>query len=343
MKKLLAAILCLVSLGASAQDENRNLTLNQVIGKMTDRLTMNGFLQLGYDYDDTPGTGQSSFYHKRAAFNIKGYITDRWTAFFAYEYSNSSSQELWTEYKFADELSVRLGQFKTMFGLENMISPTTADLINDASVATRYYVGWSGDVLQGNHAGRDIGLLLSGDLFEKVIHYDLSVMNGQDINRRDGNRHKDLVGRLIINPVEWLAVSASYYDGKGHAIASDSKLGIYEGEDYTRDRWAMGATLTTDYLRLRAEYLGGKDGEHKSEGWYATGVVPLLKKEKLELLLSYDYFNQSKTLNLKQTNYTGGLQWWFYPGCRLRATYTYRDMKQGDSSNMLQLQAQVAF
>jgi len=343
MRRLLLSICCCVCFAASAQEENRDLTLNQVIGKLTDRLQISGFMQFGYDYDDAPDTGQSSFYHKRASFSIRGFITDRWTAFFAYEYSNSTSQEIYTEYKFADELSVRMGQFKTVFGLENGIIPTQIELIDDYAMGTAYLMANRGDVLQGNHAGRDIGLLVSGDLFKKILHYDFSVMNGQGFNRRDGNRHKDLVGRITVNPTPWLSVSASYYDGMGHAIATNNTLNIYEGDDYTRNRWAMGATVSTDFIKLRTEYLGGKDGSHKSEGWYATGVVPLSKSNNLELLISYDYFNKSKTLDLKQTNYTGGLQWWFYPGCRLRGTYSYRDVKQSDSSNVLQAQVQVTF
>ncbi len=339
MKKALLSLLCLLPLLTMAQQQNKDLTLSEAIGSISDRISIGGFLQGGYDYNSQ--TEESSFYHKRAAFNIRGRITDRWTAFLAFEYSNSTSQELYTEYKFADELSVRVGQFKTMFGLENMTSPTAADLIDDASMATRYYVGWSGDVLQGNHAGRDLGLLVSGDLFNKVLHYDLSLMNGQGINRRDGNKDKDLALRLIYNITPEVALSGSYYDGRGHAIASNGLMDIYEGEDYNRDRWALGGTLTLPKIKVRAEYLGGKDGHIKSEGWYALGVFTVV--DDLDLLLNYEYFNQNKKYDLAQTGLGAGLQWWFYKGCRLRFMYTNRDVKNSDNYNLLQAAFQVSF
>ncbi|MBR2161803.1 MAG: porin [Bacteroidaceae bacterium] len=338
MKKILTLLLLCFPLTILAQ-QGKNLTLSDAISSISDRISIGGFLQGGYDYNSQ--TEESSFYHKRAAFNIRGRITDRWTAFLAFEYSNSTSQELWTEYKLADELSVRVGQFKTMFGLENMTSPAVADIIDDASMATRYYVGWSGDVLQGNHAGRDIGLLVSGDIFNKVLHYDLSLMNGQGINRRDGNKAKDIALRLIYNITPEVALSGSYYDGRGHAIASSEMMGIERGEDYNRDRWALGGKLTLPKVKIRAEYLGGKDGHIKSEGWYALGVFTVA--QNVDLLLNYDYFNQNKRYDLAQTGLGAGLQWWFYQGCRLRFMYTNRDVKHADNYNLLQAAFQVSF
>jgi len=338
MKRVYALLLCLLPLLAMGQ-EKKDLTLTEAISSISDRITIGGFLQGGYDYNTQ--TDESSFYHKRAAFSIRGQITDRWIAFLAFEYSNSTSQELWTEYKLADELSVRVGQFKTVFGLENTISPTDAELIDDASMATMYYMGWKNDPLQGKHAGRDIGMLASGDLFNKVLHYDVSLMNGQGINRRDGNKYKDLVARLVVNVTPEVAVSGSYYNGKGHAIADNASINIFEGEDYNRDRWAVGAKLTLPQIKIRSEYLGGKDGEAESEGWYATGAFTVVKN--LDLILNYEFFNQNKDLDAKQTNIGGGFQWWFYKGCRLRFIYTNRDVKHGDNYNQLQAAFQVKF
>lgn len=46
---------------------------------------------------------------------------------------------------------------------------------------------------------------------------------------------------------------------------------------------------------------------------------------KFDIVASYDYFNKDKAQDYKQSNYVAGVQWWFYPKCRLQAQYTYCD------------------
>ena len=43
----------------------------------------------------------------------------------------------------------------------------------------------------------------------------------------------------------------------------------------------------------------------------------------------FDYFNPNKAADFKQNNYIAGLQYWFYPRCRVQAQYTFCD-KKGD-------------
>ena len=54
-------------------------------------------------------------------------------------------------------------------------------------------------------------------------------------------------------------------------------------------------------------------------------------------------FNKNKTISDKQTNYVAGVQYWFYPKCRLQAQYTYCNRHKGENSNLLQAQLQVRF
>ena len=64
---------------------------------------------------------------------------------------------------------------------------------------------------------------------------------------------------------------------------------------------------------------------------------------KVDVIASYDYFNKNKSLDMAQANYVAGLQWWFYPKCRLQVQYTYCDPHKGVGSNLLQTQIQVRF
>ena len=94
-------------------------------------------------------------------------------------------------------------------------------------------------------------------------------------------------------------------------------------------------------IKFFTEYLAGKDGNVKSEGYYCTASVHVLPK--LDVIASYDYLNKNKTAADKQTNYVAGLQYWFYPKCRVQAQYTYCDRHKGESSNLIQAQIQVRF
>ena len=53
----------------------------------------------------------------------------------------------------------------------------------------------------------------------------------------------------------------------------------------------------------------------------------------------------NKAADFKQNNYIAGVQYWFYPRCRLQAQYTFCDKKGNGQkdSNLIQAQVQVRF
>ncbi len=104
-----------------------------------------------------------------------------------------------------------------------------------------------------------------------------------------GNQKKDIIGNLMVNPLKWLSVGGSFIKGTGHAVADSEITGIPAGENYTKNRWSIGGIITTSPFSLRSEYLAGKDGTVKSDGFYATGSCRLLRN--FDLVVSYDYFN----------------------------------------------------
>ena len=339
MKYLISilAFLCITSV--SAQDIN----LNKAINTLKERITISGYAQMGYTYESTEEKS-NTFDIKRIIFMAEGKITDKWSCYFMYNFNSGGTLlELYTDYHFLPQLTARIGQFKTMFSIENPLSPSTVELINCTSQAVSYYVGANNsDPLYGSNSGRDMGLMVYGDFFNKFLHYDLSLMNGQGINVKDKNNNKDIVGTLMINPAKWISIGSSFIKGKGCAIATSTiNPTIKVGENYTRDRLSVGAVIKTKPIDIRTEYLAGKDGEVKSDGYYATACAHVLPK--LDAIASYDYFNKDKAMDYKQTNYTAGLQYWFYPKCRLQAQYTYCDLHIGKSYNLVQAQIQFRF
>ncbi|MCD8182654.1 MAG: OprO/OprP family phosphate-selective porin [Bacteroides sp.] len=337
---LLSCILILATYALKAQDA----CLNDVVNTLKDRISLAGYAQVGYTYDDAGEKASNTFDIKRVILMVNGKITDKWSCSFMYSFANTGKiLEVYTEYKFLPQLTARFGQFKTMYTIENPMSSCFVELINCYSQSVNYLAGINGsDPLYGSSSGRDMGLLIYGDLFGKLVNYNLAVMNGQGINLKDKNNQKDIVGGLMVHPLEWLSVGGSFIKGKGCAVsASTINPDIAVGESYTRNRWSVGATIQTKPVSLRTEYLGGKDGRVKSDGYYATASVHV--SPKLDLIASYDYLNKDKAVADKQSNYVAGVQYWFYPKCRVQAQYTYCDPHKGESSNLLQAQLQVRF
>ncbi len=343
MKKktfVIISLLCIYTFNVFAQDKK----LKDAVNTLKERITIEGYAQLGYTYDDSGTEKTNTFEIKRAILMARGKITDRWSCYFMYSFANTGKiLEAYTEYKLLPGLTVRLGEFKTMFSIENPMSPCYVELINSYSQATNYLVGCdSSDPLYGSNSGRDIGLLIYGNILKNLFTYHLAVMNGQGINKKDGNNNKDIVGSLMTHPTSWLSVGGSFIKGKGCAVGTSTiNPDIAIGDNYTRNRWSAGATVKLQPVDIRTEYLHGKDGTVRSDGYYMTISAHVLPQ--IDVIASYDYFNKNKRLAEKQTNYVVGLQWWFYPKCRLQLQYTYQSPKNTDPSNLLQTQIQVRF
>ena len=344
---LLTTLICLtgpMTPAAAQEKSDQGTTVKKIVNTLKERITLQGYMHMGYTYDDA-GTGKTNTFDiKRAILIAKGRITDHWTCAFQYSFANSARLlEAYTEYSFLPELTLRVGQFKTMFSMENPYSPSVMELINVYSQAALYLAGYNGsDGLYGSNSGRDIGILLYGDLCKGLIRYHLGVMNGQGINRKDGNNQKDVVGTLAVCPLKWLTVQGSFIKGKGCAVGTNEvNPDIQIGDNYDRNRWAIGTKTTFDRWTLRAEYLNGKDGQVRSHGAYATTCINLWRT--IDLIASLDYFDRNKAMDDYQTNYVGGMQWWFYPKCRVQLQYTYRDSHLRGGSNLLQAQVQVRF
>jgi hypothetical protein len=318
------------------------------------RITFNGYAQGGYSWNDANGQNVNDFNLKRTLLWAKARITDRWSFLFMHDFS-SVVQEFYTDYRLSNDqaLTVRLGQFKHSYSMENPLSPTQLELIDVYSQAVLFLAGEGPDPLNGVNYGRDMGLMVFGDLASNKLHYELAVMNGQGVNRRDGNNNKDLIAKLEVRPVKGFRVVASGQKGKGHAVGQAAwNPGVKVGDDYTRDRYSIGAELKTGAyapgkykearpVSVRAEWLGGKDGDVGSRGGYVTACVPLASG--LDMVASADYYDRNTDMDYSQTQATMGLQYWFYKKCRLQLQYTRTWSQFQDDYNWLQAQVQFAF
>ena len=354
--RTLAVVLAVFSsVAAMGQQSN---TETDWMKELSSRITLNGYAQTGWAYQDPEGNKTNTYNLKRTLLWAKARITDRWSFLFMHDF-NSVVQEFYTDYRISNDnaMTVRLGQFKNSYTMENPLSPTVLELIDVCSQSVTYLSGCGSDPLHGVHYGRDLGLLLYGDLAKGFLHYELALMSGQGINRKDLNNQKDFVAKLEVRPIDGLRITGSGYLGTGCAVGTAAwNPDIHVNDNYKRNRYSVGAEYKTlpytgsKYKEarpayIRAEWLGGKDGDVTSRGGYATLCVPVV--DALDVVACGDTFDRNTSVDgWDQTNLTVGLQYWFYKKCRMQLQYTRclcgDNFGTGDY-NQIQAQMQVAF
>lgn len=338
---------------AMAQEEGKKeeTKTKEFLSDVMDRIIVHGYAQAGYTYNDRGGDKSNTFDIKRTLFFAHAAITDRWFFMFMHDF-NSQVQEYYTDYRLTDNkaLTVRFGQFKNGLTYENKLSPTSMEAIDVYSEGVTYLSGCGSDPLMGVQYGRDLGAAVYGEFAKGKVKYEVDVMNGQGINKKDGNNFKDVIGRLEVSPAEGLNIIATGQIGRGNAISkSPYNPTIEVGDNYRRNRYSIGFDYKSRPLNVHGEYLEGKDGDVLSRGYYVTGCVPLIQK-KLDLVGSYDFFNFNTTLGMDQHKAIFGIQWWYFKQCRFQVQYVYKSAMLDENrmfvkkdNNAIMCQMQIRF
>lgn len=343
----------LVSAPAETNDKDVKYWANTVAS----RLKVTGYAQAGYTaVMPESGDKSNTFEMKRVILMVGAEITPKFYAFFMHEFKNSKVQEFYMEYRPTKAFNVRLGQSKIQLSMENPMSPTVLESATPMSQSVSWLCG--ADPLKDNGSGRDLGLMVYGNVFNDKLGYYLEVVNGGQINTTDKNNQKDVIAKLEYKPAPNFRIVAS--GQKGYAYAVNSSLyntTVNKGDTYRSDRYTFGfewkSKLTgTDYYKnrcasIRTEMLGGKDGDVNSFGAYISAAVPVYKG--LDVVAVADYMNYNTDAKLQKTNLTAGIQYWIFKKCRLQAQYQYSlrndNMKllDGDNRSTILTQLQVAF
>lgn len=351
MKKIVVLVLfCLILVAnivaqtKTVEKQPKPLVSSQpVIRSIIERINLMGYAQIGYTASDEKGVDvTNNFDVKRIIFMADANITDKWHAFFMSDLNNNASLlEIYTEYTFCDPLTVKVGQFKIPFGIENQMSPTVVELIDVYALSTRKMI--CSDPTTGSTSGRDIGMMVHGEFFETTLQYNFALINGQGINTADVNNSKDLVASIDYSGVDNLLLNLSAYYGTACAMDNQACFAgrIKNGDDYYRQRYSIGARYMNDLFSLRSEYIYGKDERLKSDGFYVTGALNLMRE--MQVLASYDYYNPDAAIGDESSSYTVGAQYWFYPRCRLQLNYVYQQNEKLDDIQKIQAQIQVRF
>ena len=337
---------------SSAKEEKSSTT--QTVEKVRNffnspYLQFGGNGQLMYRYSDVDQI-HNDFKAKNLFLSVNGKLNEAFRYGFLVEFVNPSVQEFWGEWTASKMFNLKVGQFKSPFTMESQLVPATLETASYSRTISNL-VGYAGedDVLKKqnnkNNFGRDAGMMVSGELISlanhNLIQYSAGVFQGTGVTTGETNNGKDFAGMLLLQPVKGFRIGGGAYLGQ----ATYTKVGETVVSDHVRDRWYLSADYKSDRFYARSEWVHGNDGGIDKEGVYGLGMFYLIPK-KLNVLAKVDYYNRNKDVNSEVIDYTAGVNYYFYPMCRVQLNYTYSDYSDkwdAPNSNIVFAQLQIAF
>lgn len=308
-----------------------------------------GFVQAQYDYGlfDEP---TSTFNFNRARFGVMGNIPYDFSYYVLLETSPFKKDgpkayllDAFITYKRFSFANVSVGSFKVPFGLELSTPCHALHTINRSRVVSELTA-----------PDRDMGLMLLGGSDTTLLRYALSYTNGTGLLVEDADTYKDVVGRLLVQPTNWMHVGGSFKTGKSEN--EDPAL-----DDNTTKRFGVEAEVDIFNFLVQAEYIYGED-----EGAYTVGggcggdeevVIGNVERSgmyimalyntpwNLQPVFKYEHFDGDMSIdnNLEQTT-TFGINYFFNEWTRLQVNYEYKAEQANEIDNdMFMVQLQVRF
>lgn len=258
--------------------------------------------------------------------------------------------DLFVEWQKYDWARVRLGEFLVPFTLESPLHPIDVDFM-DGAQAVNKFAGYTDRSGQHNSNGRDIGIMLQGDIAapgngRKFIHYALSVVNGQGINLKDVDQRKSIVGSLWLMPVEGLRFGFSGWEGsyarKGNWTDENTGEAMTGVRSLPQHRYSIGADYNMRGWTFRSEYLHAtgyafadamqntndetasdcslSSAGNKADGFYVLGIAPVVSG-KVNVKARYDLYRDNGEWNSAKAYYEVGADYLWGKNLKLSAEY----------------------
>ena len=317
------------------------------VPQWVNNIKFSGYGMLQYQGQDQEDAETNTFKLRLARFILDGKIGDfDWRAQIQGTNATGPGQptvqlvDLYAEWRKYPEFKVRAGQFKRAFTYENPTHPITqgwrayADVINNLS-------GFGDRTGEKSSGGRDIGVQVQGDLFpnaegRRLFHYQLGVYNGEGVNETDKDNRKDIIGGVWVMPIKGLRVGAFGWTGSRGNMAYVDEAGNNKTCSMSKNRYALSAEYSQGEYMFRAEYLhsqgwgAAKAGNNtrtidftkgdKADGWYAFGIVPIIKG-KLHAKARYQCYRAQKEWDSAKTSYEAGLNYFFTKNLEMHFEY----------------------
>ncbi len=304
------------------------------------QLTLGGRMQFRYTFTDFDGTKQdtSQWDAKRIRLIAQGYAyTKDLTYTLEFDpraYATAASKGLinaWMNYRLIDEAQLMVGQFKTPWSRQELISDGSLQFV-DRSIAV--------DAFKNSY---DIGAMLNGKIANGLAYYYAGVFNGAGQTSTRNTNDNLFVARAVVNPLgdfsnyeadletspkPLLSIGANYFRntvnktgasswifpiptmrlplppqlpavaaGSARALprsvspAANDKLDV---DSYGADlafKW-MGLSLQGEYLLGQAE---AQSNGHllRAQGFYAQAGYMIIP-QKLEVAFRYSYLDPDR-------------------------------------------------
>lgn len=345
---LLMALLATTAISVSAEElESQETNAEKAtieVPAWVNNIKFSGYGMLQYQGQDQEGAESNTFNLRLARFILDGKIGDfDWRAQIQGTNVKGPGEptvqliDLYAEWRKYPEFKIRAGQFKRAFTYENPTHPITqgwrayADVINNL-------VGYGDRTGEKSSGGRDIGIQLSGDLFpnadgRRLFHYQVGIYNGEGINEKDKDNRKDIIGGVWVMPIKGLRIGAFGWTGSRGGML-DPLTG--EVRSVEKNRYAFSAEYSQDEYMFRAEYLHSQgwgaakaannvreidySKGDKADGWYAFGIVPVIKG-KLHAKARYQCYRPQKEWGTAKTSYEAGVNYFFTKNLEMHLEY----------------------
>lgn len=228
------------------------------------KLTLTGRIQAQWEHTSVEDYSPSTSFSIRRA-RIKADFTHgalKGRIQYDFGRGRASAQDVYIDWKLADAVSVKMGQYKMPFSLWELTSSTKTMVIERsnrimgvstaASFATNSIL-----TSDGGWAGRDIGVQVHGT--SGKVSYAAGIFNGNGLNNsRDDDSGKTFAGRVVVNAADKLHVGGAF---------SNRMIDDYITVDERENFWAVegdvdygiGANVEEAGVWLQAEVDYGKN------------------------------------------------------------------------------------
>ncbi len=334
-------------------------------------LAVGGLLQVQADAGDRGDSrftnDNDRFYLRRARLNATGKFLEEFDFRLELDLAGSLSNTSGLRAQLTDgyitwnrhpAASVRVGQFKTPFGFEQLYSDPRLLTLERTLVNDRLTLS------------RQIGAQIAGDLLEKRFTYAAGLFNGNSVNNNFNDNDKfasfarlavvPWQGKLFGQSTNW-SVGANGYSTSDTALALSADLGLDSTPAtpdrdgvFSGDRRGLGFDtqlvagrfeLWTEYLNVRFEPINRiPKASFEADGWYVQGsyfLIPL----KLQLVAKQETFDPRDDLDQDETDTsTLGLNY-YVKGHDLKLMIDYQRVDVGplESQDKVLARLQVIF
>ena len=222
------------------------------------QLSIGGRLQVRYsflDRDQESGISSqvddvSRWEMKQVKFYMNGYaytkdLTYGVQANFAKGNTAQILDDAWMNYRLIDEAQLKIGQFKTPFARQELISDANQQFVDRSPVVDAF------------KAGRDIGALLSGKVAQGIFYYNLGVFGGAGQSVVRNTNDNLFAARVVVNPLGDVPYLEADIEGSKKPLVSI-------GANYFRNTLKKNGGATPALETTTPNYTG-------TSGWLGKG------------------------------------------------------------------------